>query len=59
MGSLVWDALARPSTVVELQAAVRGALARPDAVDPERLRADVTAFVAELERLGLVDVQPD
>lgn len=49
-GSLLWEALARPSSVGELA----GELERRYGIGAERALNDATAFVADLQGVGLV-----
>jgi hypothetical protein len=51
-GRVIWEALGRPATVDDVAAAL---CARYD-VDPDVARADAVAYLAKLDRLGLVSV---
>lgn len=52
VGSLIWERLAEPSTVVQLTSAVLGEFE----VEPQRCRADVESLVSKLHEAGLVHV---
>jgi hypothetical protein len=54
IGTLVWRGLDGERDVPQLVDLVRDALTDPTAVPAQRIEADVTAFLAELERLELV-----
>ncbi|MGH3092627.1 MAG: PqqD family protein [Gaiellaceae bacterium] len=49
-GALLWQALARGATRAELEATLVDAYA----IEPERARADVDAFLADAEERGLL-----
>lgn len=51
-GSLIWQSLDSPKTVMELAAAV----AREYDVDLARAKGDVAEFVSEMKAVGLVEV---
>lgn len=50
IGGTIWDLLAEPRSVAEIEAYVMAGYE----IDAETCRVDVTAFVADLERSGLV-----
>ena len=50
IGGTIWDVLAEPRSVAEIEAQI---MAEYD-VDAETCHADVAAFLADLERNGLV-----
>jgi len=50
IGGTIWDLLAEPRSVAEIEAHVMAGYE----IDAETCRADVAAFVADLERNGLV-----
>lgn len=52
IGGTIWDLLSEPRSIADLEAQV---MAEYD-VDAETCRADVAAFLADLERNGLVRV---
>ena len=54
LGTLVWSGLDGEREVADLVELVRQSLTDPDAIPAPRVEADVTAFLAELERLELV-----
>lgn len=54
LGTLVWQGLDGEREVGDLVELVRQALDDADSVPSARVEADVTAFLAELERLDLV-----
>ncbi len=51
VGTMVWEALDGRREVEDLAGHLTDRL---DDVDPDRARADVSRFIAELEKLGLV-----
>ena len=54
LGTLVWSGLDGRREVPDLVELVRQALDDPEAVPASQVEADVTAFLAELERLELI-----
>ena len=55
LGSLVWAALDGAREVPDLVIVVQEALDDPTAVPASQISADIEAFLAELERLALVE----
>ena len=51
-GSLIWQLLESPKTVVELTAAI----IREYRVEPEQAERDVTEFIGEMKAVGLIEV---
>lgn len=54
LGSAVWQDLDGSRELPDLVAAVRARLDNPDEQPPERIEADITAFLDELARLDLI-----